>query len=318
MVATYTVKDFPRDLVLGDKGEDVHKMQQMLIDFQSKHKDAVQFKISDEALKQQLYDDSTKEAAEKVRRAAMQSPDMLKDEQATAILKLIMQFIFHTDIESLAPENGVGNRNVIRHYSSAREYELDALGAGALAQRGEPTSSSAANFALKLVGQREEPGNRGPLVSFLGGRQGLPWCGSFVDKAMTEAYGTPKVYAQANTAAAISFKDEAEKYGAFHGKKAGYMPLPGDVVVFSRPGGNHVGIVSGVKDGIVSYVAGNTSNSVGESTFKLDSPPSSLRGYAATEELAAAKNISIQRVGNNNSYIAANAKGHKVSDYARG
>ena len=287
---TYTLADFKGDFVLGQKDADVRKMQEILQYFGEKY----EYTIDPQELAEGIFGPSTQEASEKLRKAAiLHATDFAKDDAGKQLLKLVLQLVFRIDIDELDPTYARGNHKRISTYREATGIQFDALRAGV--RESEPTNSYAANLALQYVGQREQGNNRGPMVSmFCNGQQGLPWCGGFIDYVMANAYGRePKVYGQSNPLAAISYETEAKKHGAFHSRASHYTPKAGDVVVFSRQGGNHVGIITGVDEsGTVSYVAGNSSNAVRESTYSLAKPPASLRGYAATEELAAAKGIS--------------------------
>ncbi len=101
------------------------------------------------------------------------------------------------------------------------------------------------SVAQSQIGLGEVGGNnKGMYVrKYLNGQEGLPWCAGFVSWCVREAgYDIPYLLR------AKSYL----KYGEVVND-----PQPGDIVVFSRKGGGHVGIIERVtKDKIIS-IEGN-------------------------------------------------------------
>lgn len=276
---TFNVLDFKRDFELGNTGEDVaalHKIMSLL-----------GYAPSSDEMKQKRFGTSTVEQAEKLRQAIAENPLL-------GFASFILQFIFGSDVEEAKPEFRRGTSKPIRSYQSAEEYQLEGLAATIGNKRG---AQAAADLAQRYVGQRETGDNSGPVVRFFNGASGdgLPWCGGFVHKIMGMAI-SPKLFDQSDFLRARSFEDEAARHGAFRKKAEHYAPKVGDVVVFTRGGGQgHAGIVTDVSPlGEVTYISANDANAVRERSFDVSKPPQSLIGYADTQALAKAKGISIE------------------------
>ena len=111
--------------------------------------------------------------------------------------------------------------------------------------------ASAAEPALVVVaraqiGNGETWGdNRGAYVrKYLNGKENLPWCAGFVSYCFRRAgYNMPYT---------LRAKDYL-KYG-----KQVKKPIPGDLIVLSRSGGGHVGIIEQVKGDTITTIEGNT------------------------------------------------------------
>ena len=95
--------------------------------------------------------------------------------------------------------------------------------------------------------------------------QGAPWCATFIDDCMIEAYGEAEAARIKNHGVYDSLVDDCiESYKAigqwFHD------PKPGDQIFFSKANGvdpAHTGLVIGVDDDYVYTVEGNTSSENG-------------------------------------------------------
>jgi len=87
--------------------------------------------------------------------------------------------------------------------------------------------------------------NYGPDVArYMKGRQGQPWCAGFVSYCLSQAgYKLPYTFR------ARKFLD--------YGKKVN-IPKPGDLAVFARGNGGHVGIVEYCKNNKIMIIEGNT------------------------------------------------------------
>ncbi len=271
------MQDFHRDFVIGDKGKDVAKLQEIL--------SFLGYLPDSDEVARQTFGKSTLAAAERLRRDAAENPIV------SFLAGLVLQFVFGSDPEEAAPELRRGQSKPIRRYASDDMPRLQALEAGFRSSCGMP---AAAELASRYIGQREIGDNRGAVVRYFNGSEGLPWCGGFVHTIMSKSI-SPELFAQSDFLRARSFEDEASKHGAFRKASSSYAPHVGDVVVFNRGGGNgHVGIVSEVGlDGTVTYIAGNDGNAVRARSFDAKKPPQSLIGYADTQALAQAKGIAL-------------------------
>lgn len=165
-------------------------------------------------------------------------------------------------------------------------------------QSGDGGEVLAARIASGMIGEREESGNRGAIVRMVcNGREGLPWCGGFVNYVYDQV--DPRLFNQGDYLSARSFEREGAKYGSFrtlsNDSGSGYTPRVGDVIVFGRNGGGHVGIVTGIDDnGNVTYVAGNDGNKVSARSFNISHPPRQLLGFVDVHDLAQKKGVNLQ------------------------
>ena len=98
-------------------------------------------------------------------------------------------------------------------------------------------------------------GNTGP---------GWPWCAQFVSWSADQA-GIPNEAMQ-RSASCSQIETYFKNQNRFHYKN-GYTPKRGDVVLFTSGGSSHVGIVTGMKDGQVKTIEGNTSNKVAQRSY---------------------------------------------------
>jgi len=275
-LTSYTVLNFKRDFILGDTGEDVGSLHNIM--------GFLGYGPSEEEIKEKRFGKSTLAQAEKLREAISNNPLL-------AFASFILQFIFGSDIEEATPELRRGNSKPIREYRASTDPELQSLEAVSTSKKG---AAGAAELAGRYIGQRETGDNKGAVVKYFNGAEGEPWCGGFVHKIMAKAI-SPALYSQGDFLRARSFGDEAAKHGAFRKPSQGYAPAVGDVVVFTRGGEKgHVGIVSDVaENGTVTYISGNDANAVRARTFDRKNPPQSLLGYGDTHALAKAKGITL-------------------------
>lgn len=102
------------------------------------------------------------------------------------------------------------------------------------------------SIAQSQIGFGETGGNnKGMYIrQYLGGREGLPWCAGFVSYCLKKS-GTD-----------ISYTLRAKDFLKL-GKKASH-PQAGDIVVFGRKGGGHVGIIEKVNKNSFISIEGNT------------------------------------------------------------
>jgi len=111
----------------------------------------------------------------------------------------------------------------------------------------QPASADIVSIAQSQIGMGEIGGNnKGIYVrQYLNGQEGLPWCAGFVSYCIKKAgYDLPYLL-------------RAKSYLKYGQKVERWNLRPGDLVVFSREGGGHIGIVdSVVNNGFVS-IEGN-------------------------------------------------------------
>lgn len=101
-----------------------------------------------------------------------------------------------------------------------------------------------------------------------------PWCAQFVSWAADQAQLPTD--AMIRSASCATIESDFKKKGRFH-NKSGYTPKRGDVVLFTSSGSSHVGIVTGMKDGQVKTIEGNTSNKVAQRSYSPSN--SKITGY---------------------------------------
>ncbi len=188
---------------------------------------------------------------------------------------------------------GMGSaRSGAARFSS--EPELERIAAGV---QGRGTLQGVVNLTNALDGQREVGNNGGAIVRATMGYTGDPWCGGYVRYCFEKA-GVTGVYDQSDYRMARSYMHIGQRHGAFRGGQSGYQPQPGDVVVFSSSRGansGHVGIVTAVSNGQITYSSGNDGDQVQSRTFSASRPPGNLLGYTDTQALARAKGVSLER-----------------------
>ena len=311
-----TFLDFGRDFEPGDTGTDVANLQKILIYYGFAIDKS---ELSEADPTKAKFGESTMKAAQDLRGYASKNPGIIGEE----LIRIVLQHVFQIDPEELDENFFRGNANKIRKYKNANKSELEGLEAVVGSEHSVP---QAIKLASQFLGQRESGTNRGALVKKFCGYEGVTWCGGFVNYVMDHAIA-PGLYDQKNALGALSYRDEAARYGAFHKKSDhAYSVQPGDVVVFTRGGAGkgHVGIVTNVaEDGTLTYIAGNDGNAVRSREFNINNPPKGLLGYASTAELASAKGIALNtgtKEENRDASLAsvAFARGHKQSTYIRG
>lgn len=127
-----------------------------------------------------------------------------------------------------------------------------------------PLAAAAVEVALSLRGRGEEgANNHGPFIDEIGGRQGYLWCALFVGHCWREAARRAGVEPPAWTfrrpgvaepgARALALAAAAHGSQSFRAEEA----LPGDLVLWERSGGHHVGIVWHPAEGALVTVEGN-------------------------------------------------------------
>jgi len=113
---------------------------------------------------------------------------------------------------------------------------------------------------------------------FKNGYGSYDWCNMFVSWCANQA-GIPNSIIPRESGVA-STRSWFEKKGLFKYKEE-YTPKRGDLIIFLSEGASHIGIVTGVKDGRVYTVEGNTSNMVAERNYPLEYK--TITGYATPD-----------------------------------
>src|SRR3990167_5909509 len=100
-------------------------------------------------------------------------------------------------------------------------------------------------IAQSQIGLGEEGGNnRGQYVKkYLNGQEGLPWCAGFVSYCLKQAGYTFPYYLMAKSYLKIGMQIDT--------------PQSGDLAIFTRKGGGHIGIVERVEKGRIVIIEGN-------------------------------------------------------------
>ena len=117
----------------------------------------------------------------------------------------------------------------------------------------------------------------GPLT----GNPNGPWCASFVSWAANQA-GIPASVIP-RSAAVATFRDFYKKNGRWSGRSA--TPKRGDIAIYGSSGSTHIGIVTGVQNGQVKTIEGNTSNRVAQRSYAIGD--SYIYGYGSPDAAAA-------------------------------
>lgn len=130
---------------------------------------------------------------------------------------------------------------------------------------------------------------------YRGVKQGYPWCDVFVDWCFVQAYGV--IAGRKLLCQPILSKGAGCRYSYGYYEQAGRLvdsPQEGDQIFFRRDGRIcHTGLVTGVKDGRVYTVEGNTSDAEGivanggcvaQKSYALDDP--GIAGYGRPDYAA--------------------------------
>jgi hypothetical protein len=139
------------------------------------------------------------------------------------------------------------------------------------------------NTLLPYVGKKEEPGNKGEMVTkFLkstGLGTGHPWCMAFVYYIFDEFCKTKGLTNPLpKTAAVMSFWNKAPKETKIERSAAEKNPSlirPGQIFVKGRIGGGHAGIVLKSMGDRFITIDGNSSDQVKLNTYKI----SDVKGF---------------------------------------
>lgn len=146
---------------------------------------------------------------------------------------------------------------------------IDYLEMPPLSMGGSERGREALGVAITEIkaGAREIGGNnKGPFVKkYLNGvvSEGNPWCAGFVSYCFSKApLGMPFTYSVGARDVLRQFKSK----GWTQSPNSGYLPKPGDVVVWWREslpsGKGHIGLVHQFRDGFLYTIEGNKSPNV--------------------------------------------------------
>ena len=123
----------------------------------------------------------------------------------------------------------------------------------------------------------------------------VDWCAMFASACLRFAGVSKEDYPVSsscnrwkNALIELEAYEPVENDGRSHEEYEGYMPQPGDLVYFLREGypkdePHHIGIVTGIEEGVLKTIEGNTSRSVARKEYSLTDPR--IIGYANTETL---------------------------------
>lgn len=244
-------------------------------------------------------EEQSEEISRSVARHAAANDMAPEDMLFAAFFRLLMQALGLGDVaDELLGVMGIGGggggsygtRSASGEARFSSEPEINAIVDG-IGNKG--SLNAVVDLANALAGQHETGNNGGAIVRAVMGYEGDPWCGGTV-RFVFEKAGVTGLYDQGDYTSAKSYMREGKEHGAFRSKGSGYVPQPGDVVVFDRGGDKgHVGIVTSVENGTVTYVAGNDGDAVSVRSYSLNSPPAKLIGVTDTHALASAKGITL-------------------------
>ena len=124
-------------------------------------------------------------------------------------------------------------------------------------------------------------GNNWTKYGDLTGTNGQAWCAAFVSWCAKQAGLDASVVPR--SALVATFRDFYKNKGRWSGRSA--TPKRGDIVVFGPTGAKHIGIVTGVQNGQVKTIEGNTSDKVAQRSYPIGS--SEIFGYGSPDAAAA-------------------------------
>lgn len=153
---------------------------------------------------------------------------------------------------------------------------------------GQPSGTAARliEVAQKELGVSGRPNKYTYEYGSIGGYS-YPWCATFVWWCTKQAGIYPNTISQ-KTAAVVVYKEYFTQKGQYkvpsqHG--GNYTPKMGDLIIFdwggNAGGGGHIGIVKSVSGGMVYTIEGNSSDSVREKSYSINSPV--IIGYGVWE-----------------------------------
>jgi uncharacterized protein (TIGR02594 family) len=128
-----------------------------------------------------------------------------------------------------------------------------AAGSSSSVSHDKPASQTAVLIAQRELGHGETTGNnRGSDIRrYLQGKENLPWCAGFVSHVLKQANITTYPY----TLSSLKYYKTAKEKRLLTNN-----PQAGDLIIFTRQGGGHIGIIEKVDNNFIYTVEGNVGN----------------------------------------------------------
>ncbi len=194
-------------------------------------------------------------------------------------------------------------------------------------------------FVKAALGEKGAAGGQ-KYVAWYNGVEGkglslkVAWCAIFVSWCARQA--GISVQQIPNFTACTPARNQFKKMGIWKERSSGYLPRRGDLLLFDWDKdpvlAEHVGIVTGVENGYVCTVEGNSGNTVREKRYAINSGV--ILGYAAWEDKEVrnmtkeeAEKLMDRKVGEAKAAAVAEAQGYadrqdeevmvKAKEYAR-
>ena len=110
---------------------------------------------------------------------------------------------------------------------------------------------------------------------------GYAWCAAFITWCLRQGQVPEEVAVSEISCQRMT--DWYRRSSEYRSRAGGYVPIPGDIVMFRYGGGgaNHVGLVVGVENGRLYTIEGNTSGMVGLRSYRLNN--SAILGYCVPD-----------------------------------
>ncbi len=110
---------------------------------------------------------------------------------------------------------------------------------------------------------------------------GYAWCAAFVTWCLRQSQVPAEIAVSEISCRRMT--DWYQSNSTYHSRASGYIPIPGDIVMFryGSSAANHVGFVVGVENGRLYTIEGNTSGMVGLRSYFLNN--SSILGYCVPD-----------------------------------
>lgn len=173
-------------------------------------------------------------------------------------------------------------------YKAIHQYVQKVLGSGAT-QNSTSLRTKLLQIAQAEVGTKESGINSVKYNDWYYGRHvsgsAYPWCAVFVSWCANQA-GMLNTFIPKTASCSNGMSWYSNK--GWYKKRGSYTPQAGDIIYFG--GGSHTGIVKSCDGSKVYTIEGNSSNSVKENSYSIDS--SYISGYGAYEGAGVAGNLS--------------------------
>ena len=109
--------------------------------------------------------------------------------------------------------------------------------------------------------QKSVERNRMKYLSPAGGNIGDNWCAAFVSWCVRQSVGSPQAMPFKYSLGARAILNECKQKGLVSGPNSGYVPVPGNIVVWWRKSPTdwrgHIGFVEDATDGFIATIEGN-------------------------------------------------------------